>query len=199
MIKGWGVVILAAGDSSRMGQMKASLAMPDSSPFLHYILKQYRSAGCHSYQLVLNEEVLAWWQDHWAGLWPRVDVSLNTEGHKGMMHSVKLGLQGLVEEDLVFIQKVDSPLVDPDLLKNMLALSEKDRWLKPMYRAKGGHPILLPRKMFKRFLEETGNSGSFREAIHAFPYKEIEIADASILWNIDTPEQYRTFIQSFKQ
>jgi CTP:molybdopterin cytidylyltransferase MocA len=199
MNKGWGVVVLAAGDSSRMGRMKASLLMPDASPFLHYILKQYRSAGCQSCRLVLNQEVESWWQDRWAGHWPEVKVSLNREPHKGMLHSVKMGLQELAGAEAIFVQKVDSPLVDPAMLKKMLSALEQESWLKPRYQNKGGHPVLLPGRVISAFLEEKNNEKSFREALQAFPAKVLAVEDASILWNIDTPEQYRTFIQSVKQ
>lgn len=199
MDTGWGVIILAAGDSYRMGRMKASLAMPDGSPFLHYLLKQYRSAGCRSYHLVLNEKVAAWWNDEWAETWPKARVCVNREVKKGMLHSVKLGLRNLGREAFVFVQKVDAPLTDPGLLKKMLAAAEEDRWVKVLYQSRGGHPVLLPRLIIKAIREKTGEWNNFREALHAFPKKDLLVDDPSILWNIDTPEQYRTFIESLKK
>lgn len=194
----WGVVILAAGESTRMGRMKASLEIGGSTSFLEHILMQYERVGRASVHLVVNQTVEHWWNRTLKEKYINVRLCRNNHPQKGMLHSVLLGLNDVPPHRDVFVQPIDSPLVYPDLLQEMATLLEENKWVKPMYQNRGGHPVLLSYGLVARIVQQPVTAGSLKELLSDFPVQKLKVRSKSILWNINAPEDYREFLTTMK-
>ena len=64
----------------------------------------------------------------------------------------------------------------------------------PTYRGKRGNPVLIGRRFFAEVMELSGDVGA-RHLITEYPDRlyEVDIADASVLTDIDTPESLERF------
>ena len=194
-------VILAAGESSRMGRDKALLPWPPQ-PAPGASTGTFLSAAIQLLQ-------------------PRVDVVLvvvgknapilapvvyangaslveNPDPARGQFSSLQAGLQEVLNRgrDAAMITPVDRPPVKLATVKALLAAFDRAiqswKWaVVPEYQGKHGHPILAGREMIEAFLRAPDTSNA-REVEHAaqdnIVYLPLE--DPLVATNVDTPEAY---------
>lgn len=194
-------VILAAGESSRMGRDKALLPWPPpgatstaSETFLSATIRLF--APYVDVVLVVvgkNEGDLA----------PIVyakgaSLVVNPDPDRGQFSSLQAGLQEVLSRgrDAAMITLVDRPPVQPETIQTLATAFEKalhDRkWaVVPEYQGKHGHPILAGREMIEAFLRAPATSNA-REVEHAHQaaIEYLPVADPLVAVNVDTPEQY---------
>ena len=193
-------VILAAGESSRMGRDKALLPWPptaSSTPgetFLSAAVKLF--APYVDIVLVVvgkNEQSLA----------PVVyangaSLIANPNPDCGQFSSLKTGLQEVLNRgrDAAMITLVDRPPVRPETIQALVTAFEQAmhgrKWaVVPEFQGKHGHPILAGRAMMEALLRAPDSSNA-REVMHANQtmVEYIPVADPLVTINIDTPEQY---------
>lgn len=194
-------VILAAGESSRMGRDKALLPWPPpgaaSTPgetFLSAAIRLF--APCVDVVLVVvgkNEPDLA----------PIVyakgaSLVVNPNPDRGQFSSLKAGLQEVLSRgrDAAMITLVDRPPVRPETIQTLEAAFEqalhRRRWaVVPEYQGMHGHPILAGREMIEAFLRAPDSSNA-REVEHAHQasIEYLPVGDPLVTVNVDTPEQY---------
>ena len=190
-------VILAAGQSSRMGRDKALLAWPPKSgseTFLSAAVKLFFSRVDVVLVVVgRNEEALA----------PIVyangaSLVVNPDPDKGQFSSLRVGLREVLNRgrDAAMVTLVDRPPAQPGTIERLEAAFERAiagrKWaVIPEYQGKHGHPILIGREMMEAFLKapEISNARDV-EHEHAGQIEYLEIDDPLTTVNIDTPEQY---------
>ena len=194
-------VILAAGESSRMGRDKALLSWPP----------QAGGSPAGGTFLSATIELLAPYVDivlvvagkNARDLAPVVyangaSLVVNREPDLGQFSSLQAGLQDVLNRgrDAAMITLVDRPPVKPATIE---ALDDAfDRGLRqwkwavvPEYQGKHGHPILVGREMMEVFLKAPA-SASAREIEHAHQDKIVYLAvdDPLVVADVNTPEQY---------
>jgi molybdenum cofactor cytidylyltransferase len=194
-------VILAAGESSRMGRDKALLAWPPSraasSPgdtFLSAAIRLF--APYVDVVLVVagkNEQNLApIVYAHGASL------IVNPDPDRGQFSSLKAGLQEVLSRgrDAAMITLVDRPPVRPETIQALEAAFDealrRRKWaVVPEYQGKHGHPILAGREMIEAFLR-TPDTANAREVEHAHQavIEYLPVGDPLVTVNVDTPEDY---------
>ena len=194
-------VILAAGESSRMGRDKALLPWPPSSP-----QETFLSAAIRLF-FPLVDEVLVVAGKNQAALAPIVYANgaalvVNPEPERGQFSSLRVGLQEVLNRgrDAAMVTLVDRPPPQRATLETLQATFERAaattktnrKWaVIPECQGKHGHPILLAREMLTAFLSapETSNA---REVEHAHPneIQYVAVDDPLVALNVDTPEQY---------
>jgi len=203
-------VILAAGESSRMGRDKALLPWPPSgagsSPgetFLSAAIRLF--APYVDVVLVVagkNEPNLA----------PIVYASgasliVNPDPERGQFSSLKAGLQEVLSRgrDAAMITLVDRPPVRPETIQTLEAAFEqvlhRRKWaVVPEYQGKHGHPILAGREMIEAFLRAPDSSNA-REVEHAHQatIEYLPVGDPLVTVNVDTPEEYAALSASVLQ
>lgn len=191
-------VILAAGESSRMGRDKALLPWPPraaaSGTFLSAMIQLFDPyvdvvlvvAGAN--QQSLAPVIYA----------NGASLVVNPDPVRGQFSSLQVGLHEVLNRgrDAAMITLVDRPPVSPETIQ---VLSDRfdqallhSKWaVVPEYQGKHGHPIFVGREMIEAFLRAP-ESSSAREVEHAHLEKitYIPIDDPLIVANIDTPEQY---------
>jgi len=119
---------------------------------------------------------------------------VNHHLEKGRSWSVQLGLDQVPDGCGCFIQNIDNPFVEPGLLDQLIGPLTPDGFSIPVYHGRGGHPILLGNKMVD-FLRHQRGSYDFRQILQQFTRVEVPFKDERILWNINTPEDYKEFIK----
>lgn len=191
-------IILAAGDSARMGRPKALLDF-GGKPAIARILETARKAGITKFLVVLGKhaEVIQKGADL-AGC----GVLVNEHPERGQLSSMQLGMSRLdFATDAAFIWPVDCPLVRAEDLKALAQAYAKGRAalmriFLPVNGGKRGHPMLVDIGFRQPFME-LHNGQSARDVIAANPtqVQDVPVANTGVLLDIDTPEDYAVAVK----
>jgi len=183
-------VVLAAGLSRRMGQLKLLLPWGKST-VIGQIVTTLEGSGITEIVVVTGfraGEVAAAIK----GARTRIVHNLHyAEG--GMLSSTQVGLRALGEEVTgALLCLGDQPQMRPETVKLILRRAEDagvERVLVPSYRMRAGHPILLPRATWDRVLSA---ERSLRDCLQGMRREitYVEVDTASVLADLDTPEEY---------
>jgi len=187
-------VILAAGESRRMGQPK--LLMPwGKTNVLGQVVATISTAGVSDILIVTGggyEQI----EDMLAGLaktYP-VRTTYNPDVNRdGMLSSVKAGLAALgTKPQAALIALGDQPQVHEETVRNICTayLKTKAALVIPSFENQRGHPWLAGRPLWEEILA-LPRSATARHFLndHAGQVAYIP-ADNSILQDLDTPEDY---------
>ncbi len=194
-------VILAAGDSSRMGRDKALLPWPPTGAnapsgdtflsaairlFTPYVDMVLVVSGKNSQQLApivyANGATLV----------------ENPDPDRGQFSSLQTGVQEVLSRgrDAAMITLVDRPPVRAttiQTLENAFARAVQHyQWaVVPEYQGKHGHPILVARELIEAFLKAPDTATAREiEHTHQAQIEYLSVDDPGITANIDTPQQY---------
>jgi molybdenum cofactor cytidylyltransferase len=188
-------VVLAAGESARMGQPKALLTI-GSETFLQRAVGTLYAAGCDRVHVVTGPDA-GWAEAVAAGL--DVDLVANPVPGSEQIDSLRLVLQRLPGDvSAVVVLPVDLPLVTPETVRLLIEAyrGEPAPLLLPFHGAVAGHPVLLDRALFAEILDTVLDEG-LRSLIlgRTQELREVKVLDPGILIDIDTPDDYRRYIQ----
>jgi CTP:molybdopterin cytidylyltransferase MocA len=183
------VIIPAAGISERMGRDKAFLEHINGQSFAGHLISSYSAAGAQIVVIIGNTNRL---QLAFENV-PFIQL-INHHVEYGRSYSIFLGLQKVPEGCACFIQNIDNPFVESDLLKQMIALADPDGFVVPEWNGHGGHPILLGRNVVQH-IQGLKDFADFRDVLKAFRRIALPYRDERILWNINTPEDYLKFLR----
>lgn len=195
---GFCAVILAAGESTRMGRDKALLPWPPQAAGTGTFLSAAIQLFDPYVDIVLvvggkNQENIA----------PAVysngaSLTVNPHPEHGQFSSLQVGLREVLNRgrDAAMITLVDRPPVTPATIEQLSnafdeALSRGKWAVVPDYQGKHGHPILAGREMIEAFLRAPVTSNA-RDIEHAHQDKitYAPVDDPVVATNVDTPEQY---------
>lgn len=182
------VIITAAGVSRRMGTDKAALLRPDGKTFTSYLVELYLPMGADPLVLVVNETSSV--SNTCNG---NLSIVINHSPEKGRGHSIELGVKQLPAGLPCFIQSIDNQHVNEDLLRKMLSVIDADSYCVPVFRGKGGHPVLLGAKVLD-YIRSNGVAPDLKDLLLRFKRIEIPCHSDDILLNINTPEDYNSFL-----
>ncbi|MFK5856244.1 MAG: NTP transferase domain-containing protein [Bacteroidota bacterium] len=198
MINNYSVIILAAGNSSRMGKPKFLLVMPDGDSFLENITKQYSEFGCEDIIVVLNKFGVKLLENHPQNLPPKIKIVLNSNFSLGRFSSIKAGVKQ-VASNCVFIHNVDNPVMKIEVLNQLYDAKTHADVIKPVINNRGGHPILISKRVCDDILIEKENELNFKDFLNSYSTKEVEVSSKSILLNINTNEELAEFMKQSKE
>ena len=190
-------LILAAGESSRMGRDKALLSW-QGQPFL----------AAHIDALKMHTDfVLVVAGRNASALEPIVDaragfLALNPHPELGQFSSLQVGVQEILNRgrDAAIIALVDRPPAQPDTIHRLrLAFEQAPSgiWaVVPEHTGCHGHPIVAGREMITAFLQAASTANA-RDVEHAHQQHIAYVAvdDPFTITNIDTPEDYQRITQ----
>jgi molybdenum cofactor cytidylyltransferase len=183
-------VILAAGDSTRMGHPKALLPL-GSDLFINRILKTTRDVGLPSATVILGNAASII-QPHIVD--DEANVLLNPDPSRGQLSSIQLGLSRLGPEmNAVLIWPVDMPYVTSLLVRRLAELFVSSGALIsfPIYRDKRGHPAIFHRALFQEFMDEPLMKGPKEILVrHQHETTMLEVQESFAVKDIDTPADY---------
>ncbi|TSA23841.1 MAG: hypothetical protein D4R67_12805 [Bacteroidetes bacterium] len=187
-----GAVILAAGNSKRMNSRKPFLKFDKDHTFIEKLISTFLQWGCQEIVIVINRDVQTQ-RDFFDQLPEKVTHVLNEHPEFERFYSVKLGLGVIRNASFCFIQNVDNPFIDARIL-DLLYEQRNDRgYSSPVYKNKGGHPILLNREISDRIRNWPVDSANLKEVLNTMECIPVEMPDDRVLININSPEEYKRF------
>lgn len=180
-------LILAAGESRRMGSPKALLEFQGET-FLDRLIGLF-ARHCAPVIAVLGAET----ERIRAGI-QRADQALlfeNREFHLGQVTSMQCGLRAVpAGTDAVLFTLVDHPGVQPDTIAALLGASPAPLRI-PRYAGRRGHPIYFSSVLIPEFLAlRPSESARMVLSRHGAEIAYLDVDDPGILADIDTPDAY---------
>jgi molybdenum cofactor cytidylyltransferase len=185
-----GALLLAAGQSRRMGGPNKLLAELDGVPMVAHVARRLLASRARPIIAVLGNQAEA--VDAALGKLP-VERVRNPEFATGLSTSLKRGIAALPSDlDGVIVCLGDMPLISGRHLDRLIAafnLLEGRAIIVPTRRGKRGNPVLWSKRFFPEMAELAGDVGA-KHLIgeHAELVAEVEMEDDAILVDIDTPE-----------
>jgi molybdenum cofactor cytidylyltransferase len=194
-------VILAAGESSRMGRDKALLPWPPETSAT-MAGETFLSAAIRLFEPYVDVILVVAGKNE-GDLAPIVyargaSLVVNPDPARGQFSSLQVGLHEVLNRgrDAAMIALVDRPAVKPQTLEFLVTEFEqalqRSLWtVIPEYQGKHGHPILAGREMIEAFLRAPVTATA-REIEHAHQDKiaYVPVNDPFATMNVDTPAQY---------
>jgi molybdenum cofactor cytidylyltransferase len=193
-IKSIAPIILAAGDSKRMGYPKALLPIREAT-FLTRILGIVNETGLATPVIVLGRAaaiVQPTIKD-----WP-ARVQINADPDRGQLSSIQLGLSSLDEDAIAcMIWPVDQPAVSARLVRDLaqLFLDSGCALAFPKFGDRRGHPAVFGRALFREFLEAPPEAGAKKIILrHLEDAVELPTDESAVIQDIDTPLDYESLV-----
>jgi len=179
-------LILAAGESRRMGSPKALLEYRGET-FLDRLIGLF-GLHCSPVIAVLGSQA----EEIRAGLRRGGEACLveNTDYRRGQLSSLQCGLRALPGEADVLLTLVDHPALSSDTIVALLAAPPAPLRI-PRYTGRRGHPILFSRILTHEFLALPGTAAA-RDVVnrHATESAYVDVDDSGVLADIDDAAAY---------
>jgi len=194
-IKKTGIIVLAAGSSSRLGQPKQLLSYQDKS-LLENTIEAAKVAANSIVVVILggNYQPVA---EHIENTGVR--TSYNKDWEEGISSSIRTGLSALTQEyddlDAVVLAVCDQPFMTAGLLQSLISTANNsDKGIvASSYANTLGTPVLFTAKHFGDLMALKGQDGAkmllskYQDEVVSVPFENGEI-------DIDTPEDYNRLI-----
>ena len=184
-------IIVAAGMSSRMGDFKPMLNIGSIS-IAQRIVANFHQAGVDKIVMITGYNATTL-ERHLSG---NGIIFLRNENYEStqMFDSAKIGLEYLKDKcDRILFTPVDIPLFTSATVRSIIDSGEELAC--PVCEGQQGHPIMIASRLVDKILSDPGEGG-LKGAISrcGAEMAEIEVEDAGILHDADTPEDYRTLL-----
>jgi molybdenum cofactor cytidylyltransferase len=196
-------VILAAGESSRMGRDKALLPWPPGaghSTFLSATIELLQAK---------SELVIVVGSNNAEALRPIVYAAaaylvLNRHPERGQFSSLQVGMQEVLNRgrDAAILALVDRPPARPPTLVCLCDAFtdayENGKWaVVPEHGGRHGHPIVIGREMIEAFLRAPASTTA-RDVEHSLQQRilYVPVDDPNVVADVDTPEEYERLAQA---
>ena len=185
-----GAIILAAGESKRMGFPKMLLPFHGTT-MIENVIANVSASSVESTLIILGTE-----KDRLIEVIKKTTATYcyNDNYKEGMLSSVKCGFQNLsldIKDVLVF--QGDQPYITSYVINRVIEAykSSGKGIVMPVYNGKRGHPLLIDRK-YRNDIEKLDASDGLRSLAYMFSEDvlEVETECPGILRDFDTYEEY---------
>jgi molybdenum cofactor cytidylyltransferase len=191
-------IVLAAGESSRMGRPKALLPIAGTT-FIETIVGALKQSRVGEIVVVLghNAEEMKQHIEHLP-----VTVVINHDYKRGQLSSLQAAIRYLTASehavDGILVHLVDHPYLNPVLVDCMIEsfYAAQKLIVLPRYQMRRGHPVIFSASLFDELLKAPVDQGA--KAVvnaHRSDTLELETDEVGIAIDIDTPEEYRQHVK----
>ena len=183
-------VILAGGQSHRMGRPKALLKIAGHT-LLRWSIETLRNGGCTTVTVVtgaLRGRLLT-------ELPADVNHVHASDWYRGMRASLRSAARQIPAGDLL-VQHVDAFGVKPKTIR-MLINAMGSRPVVPRYQGRLGHPVILPKSM-RSALKES-DVRPLRDLLLEREFETLHVDDAGVVSNINTPGQFAEILWKMRE
>ena len=192
-------ILLAAGESKRMGANKLSLPWGRKT-VLEQCLSVLLSSEVGEVWVVLSKQT---WEPGQRLRGPRVKLVHNPQSRKGMSTSIRKGIQAMSQKSGAFlIALADQPLLNAKTINALIRayVEKKGTIIVPIFRGKRGHPVLFARRYEKELLKLKKDVGA-RSLLerHDKDVYEVNSKSKGVIVDIDTWEEYLRRIKPFSK
>jgi molybdenum cofactor cytidylyltransferase len=188
-------IVLAAGQSRRMGLVNKLLEVIDGVPLIRRTVEAVQASKVGNIVVVTGHESEAV-KTALSGL--NVVFINNTNFEQGLSTSLDAGLAALSSADSgVVVCLGDMPQIKPSHINALIDQFDPKQGRAigvPVHLGKRGNPILWARRFFEAMTDISGDVGA-RHLIgmNADLVYEVEFEDTAVLTDLDTPEQWSDF------
>lgn len=197
----FGVVILGAGASSRMGRPKLLLPWRNTT-IIGHIIRQWQELGASQIAAVLRPNDIPIASELDRLKFPLSDLIENPRPEQGMFSSIlcaanwhgwKKGITSQV------IMLGDQPHLRLDMLRALLTFHQEhpDAVCQPEFQGHLRHPVLLPRKVFDDLKHTRAETLKDFLKLIPCPIVKYPINDTGLSLDLDTPEDYKEALSQF--
>ena len=186
-------LLLAAGESQRMGRLKQLLPLGGST-LIEVALENLLRSRLQEVIVVLGfgaEEIR-----------PRVEakgvrVAVNPRYKEGMASSLRVGLDALdPRAEGILVALADQPFIPPEVIDRLIEAFQgtSQGIVVPTFQGRRGHPVIFHRRYMEELRSLSGDQGG-RELLHRNPEDllEVEVDCPGVITDIDTLEDYWRF------
>lgn len=186
-------LLLAAGESQRMGRLKQLLPLGGST-LIEVVLENLLRSRLQEVIVVLGfgaEEIR-----------PRVEakgvrVAVNPRYKEGMASSLRVGLDALdPRAEGILVALADQPFIPPEVIDRLIEAFQgtSKGIVVPTFQGRRGHPVIFHRRYMEELRSLSGDQGG-RELLHRNPEDllEVEVDCPGVITDIDTLEDYWQF------
>jgi len=184
-------VILAAGESSRMGSPKALLPFRQST-FLEHLAGLLASEPFSPVLLVLGHDA-----ERIRGavrLPPAIRTLVNPNYRLGQLSSLQTAIRALEGSDVsgLLVAPVDHPAIGREVVEALLETftTELPEVVVPTFHGRRGHPVIFSARLFPELLEAPVEVGA-RAVVRRHTVREVATNDDGVLADIDDPDTYQ--------
>ena len=184
-------IILAAGQSERMGKLKPLLRFNDKT-FLDQIISVLKLSVLGRITVVLGAEAEKIKKS--ADL-SGTNIVRNKDYQKGQLSSLIAGMEQTPQEtEAILVCLVDNPFITKEVVNKIISKFKQTNSpiIVPVFNKKRGHPTLFSRSLFNELLNAPEEQGA-RYVLYSNEEKilELETSESGILIGIDTPDDYK--------
>jgi molybdenum cofactor cytidylyltransferase len=190
-------IVLAAGESRRMGSPKAVLRASDGRSFVVRIATVLLEGGASEVVVVtglhhdlIEEALVDGATDH------RVRLARNPDPSRGQLSSLWVGMDAVMDRSpqAMLMTLVDVPAISPHTVRAVINAWQRTRApiVRPAIGDRHGHPVLFDRSVFDELRRAPLEAGA-KSVVHAHldAIVNVPVDEEGSLVDIDTPEEYR--------
>jgi len=190
-------IVLAAGESKRMGHPKQMLAWQGKT-LLQRVLENLLHSDADEIILVLGHEA-----EMIKKSLPEFPIRMviNRDYKQGMASSLRQGLLVMDPKSEAFLVVLaDQPGIGPGIINRVTRgfqqANPKRGICRPVYRGLKGHPVLMGAQYRQEAQQLQGDVGARQILInHPLDILEIEIEQDLVMMDVDTPDEYRKYLK----
>ena len=190
-------IILAAGQSKRMGKLKPLLKFNDTT-FLGQIISVLKLSDVGRITVVLGAEAETIRK---SADFSGTKVVINKDYKKGQLSSLIAAIEQTSEDtEAILLCLADNPFITKEVVNQVIHKFKETNnpIIVPVFNNKRGHPTLFSRSLFNELLNAPQEKGA-RFVVYSNKEKviEVETCESSILVGIDTPEDYKSLFGAY--
>jgi molybdenum cofactor cytidylyltransferase len=187
-------IILAAGESKRMGKPKQLMPLGGST-ILEQTIDNLLNSEVNEVIVVIGNRAEE--MNKLIANMP-VRIALNPAYHEGMSTSIIAGLN-LIDNraQAIMLALADQPFIDSQTINRLIdEFSTNNKGIAiPVYHGKRGHPVIFAIKYKEQLLRLKGDIGG-RQIVKGYPDDILEVAvdSENIITDVDTINDYQSYI-----
>lgn len=196
------IMIMAAGEGSRMGSIKQLLAWKDSNFLLDCVQKANRSIadsvhivlGAHAVKII---DVCSFKQHQ------TPNILINYDWPKGLGNSISFGLKRVMDSDhkpdAILICLADQPLVSISYLNKLITTFKKSNHniIATQYKNRAGVPALFDKSVYQNLEKLDGDFGA-KHVLKQLKKETLVLVEKEIIRDIDTKAEYLQLQNEFQ-
>lgn len=194
-MEGIAIVVLAAGNSSRMNSPKQLLQWGEQTFIAHAVAMAHQISNRVFCVLGANRDKIA------KSIPNNVTLIFNSDWRKGMSQSIVCIIEYIMQNesiiDSIMILLVDQPTIElRDLteMKNLAAINP-NKIIASAYEGRSGVPAIFPRKYFDELLKLKGDRGA-QQLLAKYSSELINYKHTNQIVDIDTLVEYEALLKT---